>query len=178
MIERRSIFKCLVGLVAAPAIIKVSSLMPVNAALQPGVSMLASYEPGEAAAALDVLYGSLRLADTITWEAMARGQELRQFVVTDGSLSVREVTEEAHDMSGAAINARYQAQFAADRAYFEGMQWSQAEMQRVSLRYNKERWSIDRVLPQVVGPLALAVAAVAVAPAVLERPVTRRFWSK
>lgn len=32
--------------------------------------------------------------------------------------------------------------------------------------------------PQVPAPLALAAAAVAAAPAVLEKPVTRRFWSK
>ncbi len=35
MIARRSILTGLVALVAAPAIVKVSSLMPVNAALQP-----------------------------------------------------------------------------------------------------------------------------------------------
>lgn len=35
MIARRSLIKGLVALVAAPAIMKVASLMPVNAALQP-----------------------------------------------------------------------------------------------------------------------------------------------
>lgn len=35
IVGRRSILKGLIALVAAPAIVKVSSLMPVNAALQP-----------------------------------------------------------------------------------------------------------------------------------------------
>lgn len=132
-IERRSILKGLVALIAAPAIIKVGSIMPINSGLVPGNSYLAICD--------------------ITREAVRLFHNSNEFI--------KELDEQYKD----------------DRAYYEGMQWSQAEMNAMSLRYNRERRSIDRV-PQIVGPLALAAVVVAVAPAILEKPVTRRFWSK
>lgn len=192
MIARRSIIKGLVALVAAPAIIKVADLMPVNAALQPGNSLLTidqitreavqlfknsneflrklpeQYRPGEGNATLDVLYGNmgLRVGDVMTLLDGPSGN--RQFVVT--------ATEQDH----------LHVEYIADKDFYaHGEQWSEErDMQRYrehyegsSLRYNKQRRSID-VLPQIPAPLALAAAAVVVAPVLLEKPVTRRFWAK
>lgn len=65
MIERRSILKGLVGLVAAPAIIKVAGIMPVKALLQPNrisMRLITNYDvTDQDISRLDVLYGQMRI---------------------------------------------------------------------------------------------------------------------
>lgn len=177
MIERRSILKCLVGLVAAPAIIKVSSLMPVNAALQPN-SMLTIDQITREAVRLFVNSNKfLREMDEQyredyafvageQWDGAKIGDTLRIRLPSDFVVSDRP------ELSGVEINARYQAQH--DRAYFEGEQFMLA-----TLNKDGSLWQArENRVPQISAPLALAAAAVAVAPKVLATPVTRRFWSK
>lgn len=148
MIEasRRSVLTGVLALVAAPAIIKVASLMPVNASLQPGVR-------------LDVLYGQLTL-NMITREAVRR--------FTDSNRFLREMNK----------------QLAEDVEFVTGAEWGDTKIgSQLHIRllndyqYIKERRTLERV-PQIPAPLALAAAAVAIAPEILTKPVTRRFWSK
>lgn len=165
MIEtsRRSLITGLVALVAAPAIVKVASLMPVNAALQPGNDLLTlnqitrgavrlfmdsneflreitEYEPGNGPDRLDVLYGRKQ-------------------------------------MSGTEINARYQAVFAADGAKI-GSQLRVRLPSDYIVNDGPTLYIHHESVPVAFGPLALAVAAVTLAPVMLEKPVTRRFWGK
>lgn len=160
MIARRSLIKGLVALVAAPAIVKVASLMPVNAALQPGgISMrvLTEYVPGEAAVQLDVLYGSLKLGNVVTWEAVDRGP-LRQFVVieADGTGTLPKGTQEIVDRWHQSVydDIVAKSELQADLLWASGEQWGAN-----GLRYNKARRTLEPV-PAIPDPLALAAAAV------------------
>lgn len=144
--SRRTLITGLVALVAAPAIVKVASLMPVNAALQPGdVSMrlLASYDPGLGSTQSYVIYSSKQLFVAGLCRCQEIGDTLRirlpnDFIVADGP-TPDFVFDPARMYS---FNHKPEVEFPAST------------------------------------PLALAAAAVAVAPVILEKPVTRRFWSK
>lgn len=86
MLQRRAFLGGLLALVSAPAIVRAGSLMPVRQMLLSPVSMrnLIDYVPGDQVITrLDVLYGSLKLGDVVTWESDAPESLLRQFVVTN-----------------------------------------------------------------------------------------------
>lgn len=174
MIERRSILKCLIGAIAAPAIIKVAGIMPVRASLQPaGISMrsLVDYVPGDQdIERLDMLYGfvpdgSIRLGDTITWEGESRGP-LRQFVVT--------ATNDADRMiSYASSDSMEVGRLRTETPWITSQTEGGLMFRSISKSEALERWPA----PSAIDGLALAAAAVAIAPTVLKTPVTRRFWS-
>lgn len=162
--SRRSIITGLVALVAAPAIIKVASVMPINSGLvSDSVSMrlLADYESGVPAARLDVLYGtknSLLTTNAITRDAVQLFRNSNEFVKN--------------------LDRQYDAEFAANYVFYDGEQWGGRY-----LAYDKQRRTIVERLPLptvpvVVAPLALATAALVAAPEILKTPVTRRFWDK
>lgn len=170
MIERRSILKCLVGLVAAPAIIKVSSLMPVNAGLQPGNGLLT--------------------IDQITREAVRLFQnnnrmhaEFVRQAHEDYAFTSGEQWPDAFAADGAKIGDTLRIRLPNDFVVSDGpsleLSHTADAFAYMTLTRHRQGWlSPEPVVPVAFGPLALAAAAVAVAPAVLERPVTRRFWAK
>lgn len=164
IVERRSILKGLVALVAAPAIVKVASLMPVNAALQPGgPNYLTLQEITCEAMQLftnnnafikqinDQYEADFAFINGEQWDTL-RIRLPQDYVVTDDIAQRLSVQEPVDPFVYAHLTD-------ADR-----------------LVYVKSRRTIEREF-QVPAPLALAAAAVAVAPAVLKTPVTRRFWS-
>lgn len=77
MIERRSFITGLIALVAAPAIVRAGSLMPVKQMI--GVM---EYEGPTFTPPLHVLYGDLKIGDTITFSGWSAVRDLREFVVT------------------------------------------------------------------------------------------------
>lgn len=176
MIARRSIITGLVALVAAPAIVKASSLMPVKATntfgvdwgpgttltltldeyseriLQPMVGQLADQIADEmiSGRGIDVLYGSLNLGV---------GTPLRIRLPDDFATS-----------DGPSIDWTNPA----ERLFYEEAATIPDSM------WQRQR-EINAAHVQVPAGLALGVAAMtamAVAPQVLAKPVTRRFWSK
>lgn len=78
MIERRSFITGLIALVAAPAIVRAGSLMPVKQM----IAEIAEYEGPIFTPPLHVLYGDLRIGDTITFSGFSAVRSVREFVVT------------------------------------------------------------------------------------------------
>lgn len=180
MIARRSIITGLVALVAAPAIVKVSSLMPVNAALQPNNS-LSEWAQGA---------GRLFL-DSNDWMQDTNAHHMVE-MNKDGELTMRHVSDyefykgEQHSVDvlygstgqnlssddvKSLMERQYDTVFAADGAKID-------DRLRIRLPNDYIVGKVTPPVPVALGPLALAAAAVAVAPVLLEKPVTRRFWSK
>lgn len=147
-LARRSFITGLVALVAAPAIVRAGSLMAVNSGLVPGNTLLT--------------------IDQITREAVRLfqhcNQELAAIDVLYGSMTLK------------PGDVRSYVNWEADYAFMAGEQWDKDRSTGL-LRYNKQRRSID-VVPKIPDSLALAAAAVAIAPVVLAKSVTRRFWGK
>lgn len=84
--NRRQLITGLISFIAAPAIVRASSLMPVKAFVLPDHRlMLADYIDNKAD--IDVAYGTLKLGDIVTFD-----DQSRQFVVTGnyegGNLSI------------------------------------------------------------------------------------------
>lgn len=77
MIERRSFLTGLIALVAAPAIVRAGSLMPVKQMI--GVP---EYEGPIFTPSLHVLYGDLKIGDWITFSGFSSVRDVREFVVT------------------------------------------------------------------------------------------------
>lgn len=171
--SRRSILTGLVALIAAPAIVRAGSLMPVNSGLvpvnsglMPGISMreLVEYAP-EACGRVDVLYGKLNVRPE--WGGWSNSPGFIE-----------------------RINAAYDEQFPKDNAKIGDVirirlpnDWTVVSNPATKLLSLYE----PETMPKVPDSLALAAAAVAVAPAVLAKPVTpavlakpvtRRFWVK
>lgn len=149
MIARRSVITGLVALVAAPAIVKLSSLMPVNAALQPETPMQEYVRR-----VLDPMINEMA-----THQADAFGYMMSAHA--DG-VSMRRISNYEAYEPVAQVDVLYGQTF---YGIYKG---------RV---VEHTRRTIEPV-PAALGPLALAAAAVAVAPALLEKLVTRRFWAK
>lgn len=84
--NRRGFITGLVSLVAAPAVVRCASLMPVR-----DVSMrhIVEYSPSGALLRLDIMYGTLQLGDVVTFEGVRHMYDwlvilpLRQFQITD-----------------------------------------------------------------------------------------------
>lgn len=166
MIEtsRRSLITGLVALVAAPAIVKVASLMPVNAALQPGNNLLTLNQITREA--------MRRFRDSNRFIRDSEGQYYDDRVFYEGEQWDKvwlEAVDNQDVRSGAEINARYQAAFVADGAKIGS---------QLRIRLPNDFIVLNEPVPVALGPLALAAAAVTLAPAMLEKPVTRRFWGK
>lgn len=89
MIERRSFLTGLIAIVAAPAIVRAGSLMPVKQMIDPLATVDAANQIGSQIV-INGLGGTLRVGDIITFEGVEafsrifpeRQQGLRQFVVT------------------------------------------------------------------------------------------------
>ena len=174
--SRRGFIAGALALVAAPAIIKVSSLMPVNTRLVPGddlgaLRLINEFRvENEAISRLDVLFGSMQRPE---WN-FAVGHAVNRLTAQN------EITREAVRLfqNSNEFIKKIDAEYERDYAFMKG-QWA----------YNKERRSLDRVDPQrmysrpnadvefpPIDKLALAVAAPVVVAKALEQPVTRRFW--
>lgn len=166
--SRRSFITGLVALVAAPAIVRAGSLMPVNSSLVPmtltsrmvydGVSMrkIVEYAPGQAYVPLDVAYGS-----TGQWSS----EECR--VMMERQIPYELIFEADDAETGRTLRIRLPNDFVVSDG--PGARLEQ------SYRYIKTRRTLESVLV-IPDSLALAAAAVAIAPVVLAKPVTRRFW--
>lgn len=167
MISRRGIVGVLSGLIAAPAIIKVADLMPIKPVRWSGIP---EYVPLRPAVKLDVLYGHLKLGDTLTFagEDLAR----RQFVVTkvgdDSRLSIDEITREVlRDFENsnkflASVDQQYEDALAGARV---------GEALRI-------RMPVDFVVrPRAPEVTPVQAAALGAAALVASNPtVSRRFW--
>lgn len=167
MLQRRAILTGLAALITAPAIVKVSSLMPVKASLQP--------EP--------VLALQQRL-----W--------FQEYQAKHTMLSLQEITRESIKLfcnSNAflkQIDRQYEAEFAPSGLKVGEMLRIRlpndymAEARQEIEFFKGEQWQVTSVVPSLAPPveavagLALAAAVVESAPKILENPVTRRFWSK
>lgn len=181
-IERRSIIKGLIALVAAPAIVKVGSLMPVNAALQPGaVSMrlIEEYSPmGAAIDRFDILYAqSVRRPEWVTLEADGTGTLPRGTRET-----IWTAFDEQFGADGAKIGDVLCIRLPADFKVHDGpsllIQEPVTDMDRRKFWPLRDYEIGGGVNPLIPAPLAIAAAAVALAPEVLAKPVTRRFWAR
>lgn len=165
MIEtsRRSLIKGLSLLVAAPAIVKVASLMPVNSKLVP-------LDPEELIRrVMQPIFDRLeqQVADAVMFGQSYNIGLLRQ---------IDRQYEEQFRIAGAKIGDTLRIQLPNDFVVSDGPSMLVPEPTE-RLIYVKSRRTIERQ-PAIPTPLALATAAVAVAPVLLEKPVTRRFWSK
>lgn len=173
MIERRSVLKVLAGLVAAPGIVKVASLMPVKASLQP-------------TSQVDVLFGSMRLRpewamedlkrrfqESIEWRTKELAEQMADAVFAQGTqwsesnLFLKNIDDQYYEQfgaEGAKVGDTLRIRLPGD--------FTVAQTHRLDMSI------IPQMRPVIPDTLALAAAAVAAAPAVLKTPVTRRFWSK
>lgn len=153
IVERRSLIKGLVALVAAPAIVKVGSLMPVNAALQPSNLLTMEQVTREAV--------RLFASNNRLLQALDR-QYTREQAFWDG-----EQWGADHAKIGDTIRIRVPNHYIVLEADGTG------ELARGT------RYWVPTTSPLVPLPdkLALAAAACVAAPVLLEKPVTRRFWA-
>lgn len=184
--SRRSFITGLVALVAAPAIVRAGSLMAVNSSLVPVdwshkrlMHELVEYVPGAGEAArLDVLYGRLQMRPE--WTAN----------VADPAV-VMEDARRMYSFNSEAERKRFYANWEADYAFVNGEQWPDEQAAALRIRLPNDWMTSDGLglhpvtrvyeagfVPQIPDSLALAAAAVAIAPVVLAKPVTRRFWGK
>jgi hypothetical protein len=166
MIERRSLITGLVALVAAPAIVKVGSLMVCS--------------PTEV-----IRPNTLLTINEITRESVRLFKASNRYLTLDdyaqrivGPMADRLADQVAQDVL-------MQREHRSDLVFYDGEAWDHVwvdsiQLQDAQLRYNKERRSIDHVpqIPTALGVAALAVAAAPVVEQVLQKPVTRRFWSR
>lgn len=187
--SRRSFITGLVALVAAPAIVRAGSLMPVNSGLVPGLSLfdlpqyngvsmryIVDYVPLVPEARMDVLYGQTRaFVGGEQWSS----EECRALMERQA------VYNEAFAAGGAKIGDVIRIRLPNDFVVSDGPGLTGLEIvQGVAYRYVKARRTLEPI-PQIPDSLALAAAAVAlaaaavaIAPVVLAKPVTRRFWGK
>lgn len=188
---RRSFITGLVALVAAPTIVRAGSLMPVKATLQPNSLLeinritseavrlfqssnaflegLPEYEHEADAFALDVLYGHYPFIEGERWSSeQCRAMMERQVEINE--------TWAADDAKiGTTIRIRLPNDYTVEMGpalllqepFYKEVQFIKAK--------NGHEWE---QLLQIPDSLALAAAAVAIAPVVLAKPVTRRFWGK
>lgn len=177
--SRRTLITGLVALVAAPAIVKVASLMPVNAALQPGNNLLT--------------------LDMITREAVRRFKNSNLFIrsmdaqfAEDRAFYEGEQWDKGFVADGAKIGSQLRVRLPSDFVVSDGLSLSMQEPSIVVIcelyRDSNRSWEYDVLLnkwservslsPVPVAPLAVAAVALVAAPEILKTPVTRRFWSK
>jgi hypothetical protein len=170
IMERRSLLKGLVALVAAPAIIKVADLMPVKASLQP----------------IGLNY------DTATgiWSEVWRDEFIDDLRFVDGSqwtdkemlsLKARQAFHNGQWENSPGfiqrVNQQYDDQFGA-----QGAKIGDTLRIRLPNDYTVTRNPLFPAINDMAGKLAtpdklgIAAAAIAVAPIVLKTPVTRRLW--
>lgn len=178
--SRRGFLGGALALVAAPAIIKVASLMPVNASLVPNSGLLTKKQ---------IVREAVRLNSNRVMHELAQYQPLSEppvrLDVLYGKMDapigalLRDRFNAAADMM-----ANEMAEAVMARDFYEGAQWNEEQIGTVlrirlpnDFVYNKERRSLDRVAPPI-DKLALAVAAPVLVAKALEQPVTRRFWKR
>lgn len=77
MIERRSFITGLIALIAAPAIVRVGSLMPIRQMIH-----VVEYEGPIFTPPLHILYGDLKIGDWVTFPSFHSVRDVREFVVT------------------------------------------------------------------------------------------------
>lgn len=170
--SRRGFIAGALALVAAPTIVRAASLMPVNSRLQPSPLLtlddwargllrhLPEYVPGEdTVGSYDVLFGHKQMRPE--WSLFTEID--RQY-------------DEQFGAEGAKIGDVLRIRLPNDFIVADGPAIS---LQVVPPQYVEYYLGQRRpALPVIPEPLALAVAAVAVAPVLLEKSVTRRFWGK
>lgn len=168
MIERRSLLGLIGVAIAAPAIVRATSLMkiaPVRRLPHDQVSMrwLENYHfDADGYNRVDVLFGSLRTRPD--WR-----------VFNHDNLFLKNIDEQYQaefGAEGAKIGSQLRIRLPKDYTVVDGPGLS---IQEPSYTELYPTWYSPPVIPD---SLTLAAAAVALAPAVLKTPVTRRFWSK
>lgn len=172
MIERRSILTGLVALVAAPAIIKVGSIMPINSGLVP--RKLGWRLVGEDGYLRHFYVGARGGGESSAMRGITEyklGDEVRLDVLygsTDKSVSsedVRLLMERQVEHAERLVRIRLPNDYVV------------SDGPSLSIQNVTEHWLTFRD-PQpefkIPTPLALAAAAVAVAPAILEKPVNAK----
>jgi hypothetical protein len=176
MIERRALITGLAALVAAPAIVKASSLMKV--APTEKLSRYWEYNP-----LLDKWTQYSRLASLTLQDYNERVVQpsLQAFAEQhrlDHAFYDGEQWEAAQ--VGDVVRIRLPNDYVADAVSHSADAFAYGMIEHHGLQYNKVRRSIDRVpqIPTALGVAALAVAAAPVVEQALQKPVTRRFWSK
>lgn len=180
MIARRSILTGLVALVAAPAIVKVSSLMPVNSKLVP------SWPIG---------YGnSLLTIDEITREAVRLFQNSNAFIEKmdreyefyNGEQWSKDELDVFAKRGGQKIGDVLRIRLPNDYIVSDGPSldvthtadaFGYMMLNSGIIKAGEQAFTAPQ-LPTALGVAALAVAAAPVIEEALAKPVSRRFWSK
>lgn len=154
MIEtsRRSLITGLVALVAAPAIVKVASLMPINASLQPA---------------------RLVTLNEITREAVRLFVDSNLNFVPSFVERVNAAYCEQFAAGGAKVGDVLRVRLSKDYTVGDYVSHPADEFQYTTLSSRRIHHETVDFVPD---KLALAAAACVVAPMLLEKPVTRRFW--
>lgn len=178
MIERRTLIKGLVALVAAPAIVKASSLMVC--APTETLSGYWEYDVLRDKWAWELQRNDLLTIDQITREAVRLFQNSNQFI-KDFAEDYEFYKGEQWDAAkvGDVIRIRLPNDFVVSddnrlRADHTAGAFAYALVGRDS-----NVFKYKPIVPQIPTPLAVAALAVAAAPVVeqvLQKPVTRRFW--
>lgn len=158
-LPRRSFIAGLGALVAAPAIVKVASLMPVKSTLVPEPWALNDFTERLLRPSLDLL--ELQIAGNV----MLITRDAAPLFVNSNPM-LREL-EHGVDQT---LCVRLPNYFHADA-------FSYALMVPF-MRSEVERDLLSQELPAPVAAVALAAAAAPVVEQALKTPVTRRFWSK
>lgn len=202
--SRRSLITGLAALVAAPAIVKVASLMPVNAKLQPTHWRLVEFDGLKEYRCSWADQNGVRMRAVEDykffkddqWEpvGVAYGSTNSKLSPEDVRLLMEKQVEynDAFGADGAKIGDQLRIRMPGDFLALDGpsmnIQHTADAFTYATLQLG-ERYDIAATLlaqqhainaeRETVGKLALAAAAaVAVVPQVLATPVTRRFWAK
>lgn len=205
MIERRSLLVGLAALITAPAIVKAGSIMPVNSKLVSKMTMdeLVQWRIDQAGAAMErqladaVMYGSgnsQMSVDQITREAVRLFKNSNSFIqgldaqyALDYKFMDGEQWPAEFARDGAKIGDTLMIRLPSDYIMSDGPGLSVQDVTERWLEYDKptrtivQRQRAINSVPSIPTPLAVAALAVAAAPLVeqaLQKPVTRRFWSK
>lgn len=190
--SRRSFITGLVALVAAPAIVRAGSLMAVNSGLAPGDSMLMMnqitreavrlfensnkfienlppYEPGHGPAQIDVLYG-VKGSVGDGWSS----EECR--AIMERQIPYESVFEASDAEIGRTLRIRLPNDYIVSDGPGSRLMLQDVTERIANLVFAEKNDPFG--LSQIPDNLALAAAAVAIAPVVLAKPMTRRFWRK
>lgn len=179
MIERRSILKALVALVAAPAIVKVGSLMKVAP-----TETLRGIEFPDERWEYDPVLDKWTQYNGYNYYAGGRGggkslamREARG-LWHNSNVFIRNIDRQYDHqfaMEGAKIGDVLRIRLPADYVVTDGPGLTLQDPAERMVYLKSRRTLVPE--SQVVDKLAVAAVAVAAVPQILKAPVTRRFWS-
>lgn len=162
---RRSFVTGALALVAAPAIVRAGSLMPVKVTLQPWQSEMALWFDQAMMITREVVELS-RNSNAFLKELDEQYAADRAFMEADSGNSWQ--------WDKAKIGSTFRIRLPADYMVSDGPGLVTQQIASTVFAKRDDPFGLS----QIPDSLALAAAAVAIVPTVLAKPVTRRFWAK